>query len=83
MYCLAYGSAQFGLVLAVVFIVFSFFLTLLSLNVLALLALESKALSPTKRISFTSMSSMILPRFSWVLDAGVLEYSAEAPWFHT
>jgi amino acid permease len=40
--------------------------------VLALLALESKALSPTKRISFTSMSSMILPRFSWVLDAGVL-----------
>ncbi len=72
MYCQAYGSAQFGLVLAVVFIVFSFFLTLLSHNVLALLALESKALSPTKRISFTSMLSMILPRFSWVLDAGVL-----------
>jgi hypothetical protein len=33
MYCLAYGSARFGLVLAVVLIVFLFFLTLLSLNV--------------------------------------------------
>lgn len=72
MYVLAYGGAQFGLVLAVVFMAISCFLTLLSLNVLAMLALEFKALSPNDRISFASVSCMILPRFGWVLDACVL-----------
>jgi amino acid permease len=69
---LAYGGAQFGLVLAVVFMAISCFLTLLSLNVLAMLALEFKAVSPRERLTFASVSCMILPRFGWVLDASVL-----------
>jgi amino acid permease len=72
MFSLAYGSAQFGLVLSLLLLGVSFSLALLSLNVLSTLALECKALMPTKRVSFYSVSNMILPRFSWVLDVSVI-----------
>jgi amino acid permease len=78
MFSLAYGSAQFGLILTIVFIALSFVLTLLSLNVLSLLALEFKALSPSSRLTFASVSSMILPRFSWTLDATLIIYCGGA-----
>ena len=78
MFSLAYGSAQFGLVLSLVLLVASFSLVLLSLNVLSTLALECKALMPTKRVTFYSVSNMILPRFSWVLDVSVIVYCGGA-----
>ena len=80
MFSLAYGSAQFGLtlVLSLVLLAASFSLVLLSLNVLSTLALECKALMPTKRVTFYSVSNMILPRFSWVLDVSVTVQPAGA-----
>lgn len=78
MFSLSYGCAQFGLVLTLVFIALSFALTLLSLNVLSMLALELKAQSPTTRLTFASISVMILPRFRWVLDASVIVYCGGA-----
>ena len=78
MFSLAYGGATLGLVMTVFFLAVSLALTLLSLNVLSLLALEFKALSPTKRITFYSISYMILPRFSWVLDASLILYCGGA-----
>jgi hypothetical protein len=61
MFSLAYGSAQFGLVLSLVLLAASFSLVLQSLNVLSTLALECKALMPTKRVTFKtySVSNMI------------------------
>ena len=78
MFSLSYGSANFGLVLTVVMFAVSCSLTFLSLNVLSLLALEYKALLPSKRITFYSVSNVILPRFSWVLDASVIVYCGGA-----
>jgi amino acid permease len=78
MFSLSYGGAQFGLILTVVMFAVSCSLTFLSLNVLSLLALESKALLPSKRITFFSVSNFILPRFSWVLDASSIVYCGGA-----
>ena len=78
MFTLAYGSSQFGLVLAVVFLAGSFSLTWLSLKVLSQLALDFKALSPNSSLNFASMSHAILPRFSWVLDASLIIFCGGA-----
>jgi len=78
MFTLAYGSSQFGLVLAVVFLAGSFSLTWLSLKVLSQLALDFKALSPNSSFNFASMSHAILPRFSWVLDASLIIFCGGA-----
>jgi amino acid permease len=78
MLSLAFGCAQFGLALAVSFLVIAACLTLLSLNVLALLALDFKKLYPGQRPTFYSISSSIFPRFSWVLDFSSLVFCSGA-----
>jgi amino acid permease len=78
MFSLAYASSQLGFVLTVAFLPVLLSLTFLSLHVLSVLALEFKALWPTRRLSFASLSHTILPRFIWVLDVSTMIFCVGA-----
>ena len=65
---MAFGCADFGIVLGIVFLSLAAGVTWLSLRVLSMLALDYKDANP----SFYSVSAAILPRAKWVLDAALV-----------
>jgi len=68
MLSMAYGCADFGIILGVMFLILAGAITWLSLRCLAVLALEFQGTSP----SFYSVSEAILPKAKWVLDAALI-----------
>lgn len=65
---MAYGCADFGIVLGVLFLMLAGGITWLSLRVLARMAIDFQGSDPT----FYSVSEAILPKAKWVIDVGIV-----------
>lgn len=68
MFSMAYGCAQFGLILGLVFLFIAAAITWLSIRVLAILALDFKDTTP----SFYSVSNTLVPKFKWLIDVALI-----------
>jgi len=68
MFSMAFGCADFGIVLGIMLLILAAAVTWLSLRVLSYLALDFKDTSPT----FYSVSEAIMPKLKWLIDVALI-----------